>query len=138
MGSNNFTSIDRLVNTPGDNAISRPKETEPVPTIQKETLAHEVSKPSPPLETVEYIKPTEETIELPEELKKIGVESTSALKHPTLEEIKLPFSDEKVVSGQRAPLTSSFRWLASLCIYILKKAHLTLKVIHGKVIRAKE
>lgn len=137
MVTKNYSSVNHLVKAPDDVAVSVPKETEPASAIPRETLIHEVGEPTPPLETIPYVKLTEETITLPEELKKIGVENPSTLKHPTYEEIKLPISDEKVVSGQHAPLTSSFRWLASLCIYILKKAHLTLKIIHGKVIRKK-
>lgn len=138
MVTKNYSSVNHLVKAPDDVAVSVPKETEPVPTIPREALTHEVGEPTPPSETIPYVKLTEETVTLPEELKKIGVKNTSDLKHPSYEEIKLPISDEKVVSGQRAPFTSSFRWLASLCIYILKKAHLTLKIIHGKVIRTKE
>lgn len=138
MVAKNYSSVNYLIKTPDGVTVSVPKETEPVPTIPREALTHEVVEPPLSSETVSYVKPTEETITLPEELKKIGVENTSGLKHPSYEEIKLPISDEKVVSGQHAPLTSSFRWLASLCIYILKKAHLTLKIVHGKVIRAKK
>ena len=138
MVSKNYTSINHLAKAPDDVAVSVPKETEPASAIPREVPTHEVVEPPQQPGTISYVKSTEETIPLPEELKKIGVESTPTLKHPTYEEIRLPISDEKVVFGQHASPTSSFRWLASLCVYILKRAHLTLKIIHGKVIRAKE
>ena len=73
-----------------------------------------------------------------DQLKKIGVKNTQDMKPVMEKEVELPISDEKIVSGEHASLTSSLRWLATFCVYILSKAHITLKVIHGKVVRRKQ
>ena len=46
-----------------------------------------------------------------------------------------PLSDEKIVTGLHAPVTSSLRWLATLAEYLLKMMHVQLKVVSGRVIR---
>jgi len=127
----NFTPIDYLLEK--NKNISLPKEAEPI-TAEK----FEIKEPAE--ENIEeevrpYISPRAETIELPPDLKKMGLQSVSHSKFPGYKNIKLPLSDEKIIVGQKAPLTSSLRWLATLALYILGQAHLKLKVIHGHVVR---
>jgi hypothetical protein len=49
--------------------------------------------------------------------------------------VNLPLADDKILPALHQPITSSLRWLATLAFYILKKAHLTLRVVGGKTIR---
>ncbi len=87
---------------------------------------------------VEVIK---DTIELPPDVKKLGVTPTGSsapvVTTTTLPQIVLPISDQQVEAGLHAQILSSLRWLAVWCIKQLKKAHIALRNIHGKIIRVK-
>ena len=131
----NFTAIDDLVkkNKIGDEAISLSKEAEPIGAEKfeiKEMVEHKAEEEVRP-----YISPRQDTIELPPDLKKMGLQPTSTTQFSSYQNIKLPISDEKVLVGLHAPVTSSIRWLATLAVYLLARVHLGLKVVHGKVIR---
>jgi hypothetical protein len=130
----NFTAIDDLLkkNKKVGN-ISLSKEAEPIAAEKFEIK--ELVEDKPEEEVRPYISPRSETIELPPDLKKLGLQSISSTKFPSYKNIKLPISDEKIIVGQKAPITSALRWLATLALYILGQAHLGLKVIHGHVIR---
>jgi len=139
----NFTSIDDLIrkyqiNTDKDvgedeDGISLPKEAEPVTSEKfevKEVVEHKVEEEVRP-----FVSPRHETIELPPDLKKLGLTSDPSTKFPSYQNIKLPISDEKIIVGLHAPVTSSLRWLATLAVYLLARVHLGLKVVGGKVVR---
>lgn len=127
----NFTDINDLLED-GKN-IGQPKESEPIAAERfeikepQETGVEEEVRP--------FVSPRAETIELPPDLKKLGLQAVSNTKFPNLKNIKLPLSDEKIIVGQKAPITSSIRWLSTFALYILAQAHLGLKVVHGRVIR---
>jgi hypothetical protein len=81
-----------------------------------------------------------ETIELPPDVKKLGVTHAGAqtpVVTTALPPVTLPISDQQVATGLHAQVASALLWLAVWCIKKLKKAHLTLKVIHGKIVRVK-
>lgn len=134
----NFTPIDDLVLKYKNNKISQNisfpnKEVEPIKSEKieiKEVVEHKVEEELKPFVSVRH-----ETIELPPDLKKLGLKSVSNSQFSSYKNIKLPISDEKIIVGLHAPITSSLRWLATFAIYLLAKAHLTLKVVGGKVIR---
>lgn len=96
----------------------------------KEVAEHKVEEEVRP-----YVSPRAETIKLPQEIEKLGVQPSTTTSFPTYQNIKTPLPDEKIIVGMQAPITSSFRWLATLALYILRLSHLTLKKIHGKVVR---
>lgn len=86
------------------------------------------------------VKQFRETIELPPDVKKLGVTPASqplTSPSPPLPPVPLPLSDSAVVTGLHASLLAAIRWLATWCIKKLKKAHIALKTVHGKVIRVK-
>lgn len=131
MKQKNFTPL------PSKPAGGMAKEVEPfglgkeaVPETVQEVVEH---KPEEEVST--YVSPRAETIEIPPDLKKLGLQPTTTTKFPSYQNIKLPISDEKISMGLRAPITSSLRWLATLAVYLLQQAHLGLKTIHGKVVR---
>jgi hypothetical protein len=134
MVDKNYTVIDELVNkNKNSNKVSLSKETEPIAAEKfeiKEVVEHKAEEEMGP-----YISPRQDTIELPPDLKKMGLQATSNSKFSGYKNIKLPLSDEKIIVGQKAPITSSLRWLATLALYILGQAHMGLKVVHGHVIR---
>lgn len=126
MSTKNYTPIDDLLGK------STQKESEPIGTEFeiKEPVEH-----SPEEEVRPFVSPRAETIDLPPDLRALGLEAVSHSKFPSYKNIKLPLSDEKIIVGQKAPITSGIRWLATFALYILAQAHLGLKVIHGRVIR---
>ena len=115
---------------------SQSKESEPLAGKEeiKEALPEvEVSKEI----SQAGVKPITETIELPPDIKHLGVSATgTAIPVVTaLPSVKLPISDQKVVQGLHRPISDALRWLAVWCLKKLRKAHLALKMLHGKVIR---
>lgn len=125
---------------PAPSPIGKEGET---PTAAKETvqevvneieLNHEVKKAG-----VE--KRGEVVVELPPDVKKLGVTQTGATTPisavTSVTQVSIPITDSQVVAGLHAKVTSSLAWLASWCIKKLKKAHVALKIIHGKIVRVK-
>ena len=81
-----------------------------------------------------------QVIDLPPDVQKLGVSLSGASLPVTsapVPKVILPISDSKVLRGLHAHITSAVKWLAFWCIRKLAKAHLRLKVIHGKVIRVR-
>ena len=133
MTPKNFTPIDDLVKkiTP----VSKPKEAEPIPTVKekyeiKEAVEHQTEEEVKP-----YVQARAETIELPPDLKKMGLQPATTTQFPSYQNIQLPISDDKIIAALHQPITSSIRWLATLALYLLKQVHLALRIIHGKVVR---
>ena len=131
MNKKNYTSIKDLLEK--NKKISLPKEAEPIAAEKFEIK--EPSEDNIEEEVRPFVSPRAETIELPPDLKKMGLQAVSQSQFSDYKNIKLPISDEKIVVGQKAPITSSIRWLAAFALYILAQAHLGLKVVHGRVIR---
>ncbi len=120
--------------TPLPQTVTPAKEAEPIPfTTEKIEIKEHVEK-EPDEEVKKFISTHKETIELPPDLKKMGLQSASTTNFPTTQ-VTLPISDDKIMFGLQKPVTSSWRWLAELAVYILKTMHITLKRIHGKVMR---
>ncbi len=112
------------------------KEIEPPKKSEVIIIREKVEREIEDEEVKPFIKTKPETIKLPPDLKKIGVKTPiSSPKIFTYQEIKAPISDEKIIQGLHQPITSSFRWLATLALYILKMAKIKLKVVKGKVVR---
>ncbi len=83
-----------------------------------------------------------ETIELPPDVKKLGVKQTGASTSvkttaASLPNISLPISDQKIIKGVHEKVTDALRWLAVWCFRQLEKAHIKLKIVHGKIIRVR-
>lgn len=81
-----------------------------------------------------------DTIELPPDVKRLGVThagQTTPSSVTALPAVVLPISDPQVVAGLHQHVSNALRWLAEWCIMRLKKAHVALKIIHGKIIRVK-
>jgi hypothetical protein len=133
--ASNFTDVSEMVKNNKKNhpvSVSYSKESEPGADFSqiKEVVEHE---PAPEVE--KFVTPRAETIELPPDLQKLGLQPATTTQFPTLQNVKLPLPDEKIVVGMHAPVTSSLRWLATFAVYLLARAHLSLKVVGGKVVR---
>lgn len=127
----NFTDIDDLLEE--NKNMGQPKEAEPI--VAEKFEIEEPVEDNVEEEVRPFVSPRAETIELPPDLKKMGLQAISHSQFPKYKNIKLPLTDEKIVVGKKAPITSSIRWLAEFATYILAQAHLGLKVVHGRVIR---
>ena len=134
----NYTSIEDLIKKRQQFQISAQpggKESEPAvferPFEIKEVVEKGVEKEVEP-----YVTARQEEVTLDESLKKAGLQPVSgSIKFPDYRSLKFPISDEKVLEGLHAPINSSLRWLSELIVYILKKFHIQLKRVHGKVVR---
>ncbi len=139
MVKNNFTPLkDKSKKKWGFPSSTKSKEVEPTVTceqVPERIVYHEAHEYIPDKETAGYIDKRHETMEIEEDLKRIGVIPVETTKYPEYERVQLPITDEEVVEGLKQPLTSSFRWLAEFAIRLLKQTHNTLKRIHGKIIR---
>jgi hypothetical protein len=136
MAQQNFTNIENLVEKRKEESlVSRPKEVEPMASKETKIGYQEVAEHEPEKEVFPFVKRRAESIKLPDDLKQAGLQTTETTQYPTYQDIRTPLSDEKVEAGLHAPITSSRRWLATLAEYILKMAHLQLKVVRGHVVR---
>jgi len=135
MIQKNYTPIDDLIKKWQQKAaVSLPsKEAEPIP--KKEIEFKEVKEKEVEEEVRPHIVKREETIKLPPDIEKLGLKPIPTTQFPQYQSIKLPITDEKIITGLSAPVSSSLRWLATLALYLLQQAHLSLKVIHGRVVR---
>lgn len=132
-----YTPIDDLIHRDKQSGfVSKGKETEPYnsPSHEFEEMK-EVVEHEPDEEVKNHVEVRKEAVEISEDLKKMGVQGTSPITFPSYQTIKLPLSDEKIITGLHAPFSSSIRWLATLAVYILRQSHITLKQVHGQIVR---
>jgi hypothetical protein len=114
------------------------KENAPIPSSEvAQEIMTEVEIPKEVQEAgVEKISGT---IELPPDIKKLGVTAINspqtASGSPSFPAVSLPISDDTVVKGVHAGVTNALAWLAIWCLKKLKKAHILLKEVHGKIVR---
>jgi len=136
MNHKNYTPIDDLIkkNQQKDVASLPTKEAEPIPK-KKDIEFKELKEQELEEEVKPHLIKREETIKLSSDIQKLGLKPVPTTQFPQYQIVKLPISDDKIITGLHAPATSSLRWLATLALYLLQQAHLSLKVIHGKVVR---
>jgi hypothetical protein len=140
MVNGNFTPLKNNLNQNGSNFISSSlKEVEPHKNkgdLSEKLIMHEVKEYDIDNEAAKYIEKRHNAVDVKEDLQKIGVIPVETFEEPIgFKEIRLPISDDKVVTGLKQPITSSFRWLAEFALFLLKQAHTTIRQIHGKIIR---
>lgn len=136
----NFTAIDDLVKKYNDMKYgvgSHSKESDlPGSSIEINEVETPVEQDETQEEVEKYVTPHSNSIKLPPDLKKIGLKAEGEdLFKETLNKIKLPISDEKIMEDLKAPPSESKRWFATIMLYILERAHLTLKKVGTKVVR---
>lgn len=83
-----------------------------------------------------------EVVQLPPDVRKLGVRqsgaSTSLSSAVALPNVVLPITDDEVITGLHSSVSDALTWLAYWCIKKLKKAHVAIKNIHGRIIRVKD
>jgi hypothetical protein len=148
VAQNNTAAPTTAVNTPTGTVLPVSvttgigKEGLPVKVSSQESVSEVTSEVELPQEVEKAgVVSFKETIELPPDVKNLGVTQTGAStplqSTPALPQVDLPISDSQVVVGLHESIGNAFRWLATWCIKKLKKAHVALKVIHGQIIRVK-
>ncbi|KKQ01533.1 MAG: hypothetical protein US11_C0007G0026 [Candidatus Roizmanbacteria bacterium GW2011_GWA2_36_23] len=139
MNQKNYTPIDNLIEKlkkEKKTSISIGKESQPVPlTKEKSIEIKEAVEYEPDAETYPFVQKSHDTIVLPPDLQKLGLQPATTSQFSNYQNIKLPITDDQIVAGLHAPVTSSLRWLATFALYLLRKAHLGLKIIHGHAVR---
>jgi hypothetical protein len=132
----NYTDINKLIKQTINATGSTNKEVLPPIHNKEDLIIKELVEHEPQTELKEFIKVRPETIKIfLLILTKIGVKQRHSSKISPIQNLKLPLSDEKIILGLNQPINSSWRWLATLALYLLKKAHLSLKVVEGRVVR---
>lgn len=131
MLAQNYTAIDELVKKHNEMKYG-------VGSVSKEAdlpgSSIEINESETPVE--QYVTPHSNSIKLPPDLKKIGLRTEEEdLFKETLNRIKLPISDDKIMEDLQAPPSESKRWFATILLYILERAHMTLKKVGTKVVR---
>ncbi len=131
--ADNHTPLDSKNLSPATTAPF--KESEPVGAISHESLKP-IEEPEISKEVVEFIKKTDDSMRkhLTPDLRKLGLKAADDL-HTTTGGPAFDITDEQIEEGLRQPVTSSWRWLSETFLYLLKKAHITLKSVHGQVKR---
>jgi len=130
----NFTPINDLVEKEKNFSVAASKEAEPQ-SIKQEVDEVDIELEEQEEKPEKFFQTRQESIELPPDLKKLGLKTPPVSVISQYQRVKTPVSDDKILTGLHAPITSSIRWLATLAFYILKKAHIGLKKIHGRVVR---
>lgn len=113
----------------------RPIATESSEPTSEGDIAVEQDPSIEDAEVKEYVKAEQSIPEIHPQLKKAGLRAIEHESLDTKHKIELPISDEDVMEGLHKPVTSSWRWLAEIAFFMLKHAHLSLKKIHGHVVR---
>lgn len=140
MSPSNHTPIDDLIkkHLEPKNPVSHSPEAGPIAESKVELLSvnetgeHEVNDE----EVKKFVDINKENLEIDPELKKAGVQVVnSPPQYPPHLSYPLPVSDEKVIAGLKSPINTSIRWLAELSMFLLRQAHISLKNVHGKIIR---
>ena len=101
--------------------------------VAMEEIRHELEVP-PEVESA-GVETRSETINLPEVVEKMGVVATDINQPLPILSANLPIADDKIITGFGAPVVTSLRWLVEWCTRQLKKVHVRLKNIHGKIVR---
>ncbi len=142
--STNHTKIDHLLdgnrNEKKPEVVSYSVESEPIPARSeiKSEAKIDVVETEPKIEDKElekFVKVENHKIELDPALKKAGLQVIDSSSLDPRHNVKLPISDKNIVEGLNKPVNSSWRWLAEIAVFMLKRAHISLKKIHGHIVR---
>jgi hypothetical protein len=138
----NYTDISNLISQARDafdiKAWGHPEsEPRPAPKEHADHIEMHESGEDEPLPNIEpYLQVQPVSIKLPEDLRELGVQAVDhPIQYPRERTIQIPLSDDQIVQGKSMPLDSSLRWLAEICIRLLRMGHIRLKIAHGKATR---
>lgn len=141
MTAQNFSDVSHLIKQARDSfdatTWGHPEvERIPAPKEQAEYVElHEIVEHEPDADVAEYVEETQGAVKVPHDLQAIGVQATHVVQYPHIKEVQVPLEDDKIALGLKQPIDSAFRWLAEICLYLLHKAHIRLRIAHGKAER---
>lgn len=95
-----------------------------------EPLIQEVPEFEVPKEVAGHVSKIQEHIEIPPDLKNIGVttpHSHGKVSDALQKDLNLPLTDDQIGQGRKADIKSSFRWLAEWCFKQLLRAGFDLR-----------
>ncbi len=142
----NLPATNPSSQSPGAPAVpvtgSLNKESAPIPSLAPEIPpVTEIGKETelPTEVTRAGVTVHSDTIVLPKPVQQLGVTPVGPFAPPSVSEpeIKLPLSDEQIAEGLNQSLQSSWRWLSEWCKRRLLEVHMTIKSVHGKIVRSK-
>ncbi|MGB4966064.1 MAG: hypothetical protein WBO77_03075 [Microgenomates group bacterium] len=144
----NFTSIDFLLNQPApaqppispistgsvektEPAGGRIIESKPIAEIQEAAKNEQPQQPN----VHDYVQINSSVPTIPADVAAAGVQVAPSVVSANEPLLELPLPDEQIPAALKKPVSSGLRWIAEICLYMLRKAHLKIKTIHGKVMR---
>lgn len=136
MAVSNYTPLDlSLINKkaytpPPTKEVELPRSTEEQKDVKVVVEHKDLDREVQP-----HVQVREEVMEVPPDLQQMDVQATPTTQFETQRQVETLIPDEEIVKGLHQPVTSSFRWLAELALYILKHAHIILKKVHGHIVR---
>lgn len=141
--ADNHTRIDHILeqeNKKKQQSFSYSKESEPIPIRTDNDIEPQVEyvENEPTIEDKEvekFIQVESDKFELDPKLKKAGLEVIDSSSLDPRHNVKLPIQDDQIIEGLHKPINSSWRWLAEIALFMLKRAHISLKKIHGHIVR---
>jgi len=129
----NFSTVDHLVGN-DSKEYEKGNVRERVSLDMQEAVEYE-----PHDEIKRFVQTRKDQATISSQLKQEGVrEKIETPQYARYKKVVLPLTDEMVEQGLHAPISSSLRWLAEWAVYLLKRAHIVLKRIHGQVKRVFE
>lgn len=119
------------------------REGPPIVSKEQSSSAGVETAPPPERESTESTAMPQQgvVVELPPDVKTLGGGTPAPVPvpaAPAVPPVQLPVSDDTVARGLHADVANPLLWLAFWCVRKLKKAHVLLKVVQGKVVRVKE
>ena len=144
MSDQNFTSLGHVIakkssavhHTPPKAAqISHPPEAEPMSTKKSEVIIHEVVEHEVKDPQVKpHVEVKKDIPVIPQDLQKVGVQTTASSSFVTNKALKLPLDEEKIPEALRAPPYESFRWLGKLSVYLWEQSQ-ALRQTHENILK---
>lgn len=105
-----------------------------------EPMIQEVPEFEVPKEVANHVAKVQEHIEIPPDLKSIGVttpHSHGKVSDSLQKDLTLPLTDDQIGNGLKADVKSSVRWLSEWCVKQLKRIHIQLKQVGSHFVREK-
>lgn len=106
-----------------------------------EPLMQEVPEFEVPKEVASHVSKVQEHIEIPPDLKSIGVSaphSHGKVSDALQKELELPLTDDQIGQGLHADIKNSWRWLSQWCVKKLNRAGFRLREVGQHSIREKK
>jgi hypothetical protein len=100
-----------------------------------DATGHETELPKEVVSAGVQVHPT--SISIPSTVAQLGVKPLGQnVPVQTVPTVSLPLTDEQIAKGLHENVTHSIRWLAEWCVWKLKRLHIAVRQVHGKLVRS--